>query len=41
MQNHKFSSIEQFLDFLPEDERNVTNSLRQVVYDCIQEVKEK
>ena len=41
MQNVSFDSIEEFLEYLPEDERNVTNSLRQLVYDCIPEVKEK
>lgn len=41
MQNVKFSTIDDFFEFLPEDERKVTKALRQLVYDCIPEVKEK
>jgi len=41
MQNVKFQSVDQFLDFLPEDELKVTNALRQLAYDCMPEVSEK
>lgn len=41
MQEVKFRDVEAFLDFLPEDERQVTDALRELVYRCIPDVKEK
>ena len=40
-QNVNFSSIEEFLDFLPDNELELVNFLRQIIHDCIPECKEK
>jgi len=40
-QNVKFSSIEDFLDSLPEDELKIVELLRKEVYACIPNVNEK
>ena len=37
----KFSSIDEFLDFLPEQERQITEYLRDLIYGCIPDVSEK
>jgi hypothetical protein len=37
----KFRTIEQLLDYLPEHELKLTESLRQLVFDCIPHVEEK
>jgi hypothetical protein len=41
MQNVKFRSVDEFLDFLPEDELKMTLALRRLVFDCVPGVKEK
>lgn len=41
MQNVKFQSVEEFLAFLPPDELEVVDFLRQLIYDCIPDVSEK
>lgn len=39
-QNVQFKSIEEFLDFLPENELEMVNYLRSIVLDCIPNVRE-
>ena len=41
MQNVSFRSVDEFLDFLPEDELKITVALRKIVFDCIPGVREK
>jgi hypothetical protein len=41
VQNVGFDSIQEFLDFLPPPEREITDELRILVYDCVPQVKEK
>lgn len=41
MQNVSFKSVEEFLDFLPEDELKVTEFLRTIVFECIPDATEK
>lgn len=41
MQNVSFDSIEELLDFLPEDERVLTEFLRKLVFECVPDVEEK
>ncbi|MCB9251375.1 MAG: DUF1801 domain-containing protein [Flavobacteriales bacterium] len=41
MQNVKFNTLEEFLDFLPEDERLITEILRNMIFDCEPQIKEK
>jgi hypothetical protein len=41
MQNVSFRNLNDFLDFLPEDEREIAEVLRQIVFDCIPMAKEK
>ena len=41
MQNVKFQSLEEFLAFLPPEELEVVEFLRQLIYDCISDVSEK
>lgn len=41
MQSHKFGSIEEFLEFLPEEEYQITALLRGMVLDTIPDIKEK
>jgi hypothetical protein len=41
MQEVNFRSVEEFLDYLPEDELKITLRLREIVLDCIPNVKEK
>lgn len=41
MQNVRFKSIDEMLDFLPADELKITDALRRIVLECIPDVKEK
>lgn len=41
MQNVKFKEVEELLEFLPENEREIVEHLRQLVYSTIPHVKEK
>ncbi|WP_159521817.1 DUF1801 domain-containing protein [Sunxiuqinia indica] len=41
IQPFKFKSIDEFLDFLPEHELRVVEALRQIIFDCIPNCKEK
>jgi len=41
MQSVKFKSINEFLDFLPDDELEITEFLRQLIFECVTDVKEK
>lgn len=41
MQNVKFASLNEFLDYLPEEELRITEALRSIVLDTIPYVKEK
>lgn len=41
MQPFKFRTIEEFLEFLPEDEYIITSYLRSIVFELIPEVQEK
>jgi hypothetical protein len=41
MQNVSFKSVEEFLDFLPENELKIVEFLRQIVLDCIPNCIEK
>jgi hypothetical protein len=41
MQNVAFRSIDEFLDFLPEEELKLVNCLRGIVFDCIPGITEK
>jgi hypothetical protein len=40
MQNVRFHNIDEFLDFLPENELRLVNALRQIVFNCIPMVTE-
>ncbi len=41
MQNVSFNSLEEFYDYLPDDEKKVLEFLRKIIYDCIPEITEK
>jgi hypothetical protein len=41
MQNVKFASVDEFIDFLPEDEKKIVVALRNIVLDQVNGVKEK
>ncbi len=41
MQNVSFRSVEEFLDYLPDNERQIVDLLREVIQDCIPECREK
>ncbi len=41
MQNVSFKSIDEFMEFIPEDELKIVNMLRQLVFDCIPDALEK
>ncbi len=41
MATHKFSGVDDFLSFLPEDERRITNLLRSIVKEALPEAQEK
>lgn len=41
MQNVKFDSLDEFFDFLPEQERMIVRYLRRIVLECIPDCTEK
>lgn len=41
MQNVKFASIDEFMDFLSDDEKKIVVALRNIVFDQVNGVKEK
>lgn len=41
MQNVNFGSIEEFLDFLPEDELKMVELIRKIIFNCLPDVSEK
>ncbi|MEP7376696.1 MAG: DUF1801 domain-containing protein [Chitinophagaceae bacterium] len=41
MQNVSFRNVEEFLEFLPEDELKVTELLRKIIFNCLPQVIEK
>jgi len=41
MQNVSFRNLDEFLEFLPEDELKITSVLRKTIFDCIPEMTEK
>jgi len=41
MQNVSFKSIDEFLDYLPDNERKVVDFLREIILECIPECHEK
>ncbi len=41
MQIHKFKNVGEFLDFLPEDERTIVDSLRPLIMEVVPDGKEK
>ncbi len=41
MQNVKFKTVDEFLDFLPPDELRIVEILRQLVLECMPEAEEK
>lgn len=41
MQNVSFSSVDEFLDFIPEEELQIVEALRSLIFHCIPEIKEK
>ncbi len=41
MQNVRFRSVDEFLDYLPENELKVVEKLRRVVLDCVPGIREK
>jgi len=41
MQNVNFKTVDDFLEYLPEDELKIVEFLRSIILDCIPDVKEK
>lgn len=41
MQEVDFRDVDEFLEFLPDDERKITLALRNIIFSCIPEIKEK
>ena len=41
MQSVKFRNIDDFLEFLPQEELEIVEFLREIVYECVPDVKEK
>jgi hypothetical protein len=41
MQNVSFKDVDEFLEFLPADERKVVDVLRNIIFNCIPGVTEK
>jgi hypothetical protein len=41
MQNVRFRSVEEFLDFLPEEELKLVELLRKIIFDCAPGIIEK
>src|SRR5688572_4799641 len=41
MQNVSFKNVEEFLDFLPDEELKIVELLRETIFSCLPEVTEK
>ncbi len=41
MQDVRFNSVDEFLDYLPADELKITERLRKIIFDCVPYIKEK
>ena len=41
MQDVSFRNIDEFLEYLPEDELKIVNLLRKIIFDCVPNIKEK
>lgn len=41
MQNVRFKSVSEFLDFLPDDELRIIELLRKIIFDCVPGITEK
>jgi hypothetical protein len=41
MQDVRFSTVDEFLDYLPADELKITERLRKIIFDCAPHIKEK
>ena len=41
MQNVSFNNVDEFLEFLPEDELKLVKFLRRIIFDCVPGVTEK
>jgi hypothetical protein len=41
MQDVNFKSIEEFLEFIPKDERTIVEALRKLIFECIPDCEEK
>jgi uncharacterized protein YdhG (YjbR/CyaY superfamily) len=41
MQDVNFKSIEEFLEFIPKEERKIVEALRHLIFECIPDVEEK
>lgn len=41
MQSVSFKSVEEFLDFLPADELEITEALRSIIFNCVPNITEK
>ncbi len=41
MQDVDFRDLNEFLDYLPEDERAITEACRNLIYACLPEIREK
>lgn len=41
MQNVSFKSVDELLEFLPEDELKIVELLRKIVFHCIHDIEEK
>lgn len=41
MQNVNFNSVEEFLDYLPDKEREIVDYLREIILECIPDCQEK
>jgi hypothetical protein len=41
MQNVSFKNVEEFLDYLPDRERQIVDYLREIIFECIPDCHEK
>lgn len=41
MQNVSFDSVDEFLEFIPEDELKIVEILRKIIFNCIPDITEK
>ena len=41
MQNVSFRNVDEFLDFLPDDELKITVALRKIIFTCLPDVSER